>query len=67
MQAATPVADVPHFNGLPLAAAARCLEVFPSDRGLAGVVVTEFNALRDPAGSHARRVLDLLVLPLLAT
>jgi arginase len=53
-----PVADVPHFSGLPFAAAAACLERFLSHPSLAGVVMTEFNALHDPPGAHARHLID---------
>jgi arginase len=53
-----PVAEVPHFDGLPYGKTIECLDVFLAGEGLAGVVITEFNALQDPDGAHARRFLD---------
>jgi arginase len=54
-----PVADVPHFNGMPLGAALSSLGVFCSGL-IAGLVVTEYNALRDPDGTIASRFVEQL-------
>lgn len=60
-----PVGEVPHYEALPYDAALACLDVLLAADGLAGVVVTEFNALKDPDATYARRFLDN-VLPLVA-
>jgi arginase len=52
-----PVADVPHERGLNLQEAADALGVFVSSPRCAGLVVTEFNAERDPDGVHAKRLI----------
>jgi arginase len=56
---ALPVADVPHFGGLGLDEAERCLGVFLEGRA-AALVVTEFNALQDPSGEVAADLVDRL-------
>jgi arginase len=60
-----PVAEVPHFGALPYVAARQCLEVFLRGDRLAAVVITEFNALRDPEATYCRAFLDDFV-PLVA-
>ena len=57
-----PAADVPHRGGLTLAEAAALLSGFFRSGSLAGLVVTEFNPLRDPTGFHARRLVEALAL-----
>jgi arginase len=58
-----PVADVPHFNGMPLAAALASLAVFCTGP-VAGFVLTEYNAARDTDGviaaSFVRKLVPLL-------
>jgi len=56
--------DVPHRPGLPLADAREALEIFLGSDKVTGVVVTEFNAARDPAGVAARTLVDLLIVSL---
>jgi arginase family enzyme len=55
---------VPHRPGLPLADAREALEIFLASDKVTGVVVTEFNAARDPAGVAARTLVDLLIVSL---
>jgi len=56
-----PAVDVPHPGGLDTTSAFAALRVFGESRHCAAVVVTEFNADRDPDGSHAERIGDGLV------
>lgn len=51
-----PVADVPHHNGLGFSQALEALRVFVSSPRFAGLVVTEFNAERDPDGAYAEQL-----------
>jgi arginase len=54
-----PLANFPHFNqGLTLAAAVACLEVFCGSAKLGGVVVTEVNPDHDPDGTQLGRLVD---------
>ena len=59
-----PVADVPHFNGMPLSAALASLAVFCSGP-VAGFVLTEYNATSDADGVVAASFVQKLA-PLLA-
>src|SRR6266540_5464751 len=54
-----PVADVPHYKGMSLGAALASLSVFCSGR-VAGLVLTEYNALRDPDGTVAVHLVERL-------
>lgn len=54
-------ADVPHQGGLDPESALAALKVFVASPACAAVVVTEFNAERDPDGAHAGRLAGLLV------
>jgi arginase len=57
-----PLANFPHFNqGLTLADAVACLEVFCGSAKLGGVVVTEVNPDHDPDGTQLGRLVDGLV------
>jgi arginase len=56
-----PAADVPHYNGLTFREAMTTLRVFLADPCVAGLVLTEFNADRDPDGQLASRLVDGLV------
>ena len=57
-----PLANFPHFNqGLTLADAVACLEVFCGSGKLGGVVVTEVNPDHDPDGTQLGRLVDGLV------
>jgi arginase len=56
-----PAADLHHPRGLDLESAFAALRVFVASPACAAVVVTEFNALRDPDGSHAGRLLHGVV------
>jgi arginase len=57
-----PLANFPHFNqGLTLADALGCLEVFLAGDRLGGVVVTEVNPDHDPDGTQLGRLVDGLV------
>jgi arginase len=57
-----PLANFPHFNqGLALADALGCLEVFLAGDRLGGVVVTEINPDHDPDGTQLGRLVDGLV------
>ena len=51
-----PVADVPHPYGLRFSQALEALRVFVSSPRFAGLVITEFNAERDAAGTCAERL-----------
>jgi arginase len=51
-----PAADVPHPHGLDSDSTFAALRVFVAAPTCAGVVVTEFNAERDPDGSQAQNV-----------
>lgn len=53
-----PAGDVPHSHGLSFADAMSALEVFVVSRKLAGLVITEFNAHRDPEGVLASRLVE---------
>jgi arginase len=54
-----PLANFPHFNqGLTLADAVACLEVFCGSAKLGGVVVTEVNPDHDPDGTQLGRLVD---------
>jgi arginase len=54
-----PLANFPHFNqGLTLADAVACLEVFCGSARLGGVVVTEVNPDHDPDGTQLGRLID---------
>lgn len=53
-------ADVPHAGGLDPESALAALKVFVASPACAAVVVTEFNAERDPDGAHAGRLAHLL-------
>lgn len=55
-----PAADVPHPGGLTLAEASKALRVFVGTPRFAGLVVTEFNAERDPDAALARRLVAIL-------
>ncbi len=55
-----PVADVPHEGGLSFGETIEALPVFVSSRTFAGLVVTEFNAERDPDGTQAQRLVHAL-------
>ncbi len=57
-----PLANFPHFNqGLTLADALACLEVFCGSARLGGLVVTEVNPDHDPDGTQLGRLVDGLV------
>jgi arginase len=54
-----PLANFPHFNqGLTLADAVACLEVFCGGAKLGGLVVTEVNPDHDPDGTQLGRLVD---------
>jgi arginase len=54
-----PLANFPHFGqGLTLAEALACLEVFLAAGNLGGLVVTEVNPDHDPDGSQLPRLVD---------
>lgn len=55
-----PAADLPHRGGLTLAEAETALQVLVATPRFAGLVVTEFNAARDPDRALARRLVELL-------
>ncbi len=54
-------ADVPHPHGLDLDSTFAALRIFASAPQCVGLVVTEFNAERDPEGVHAERLVRGLV------
>jgi arginase len=57
-----PLANFPHFGqGLTLAEALACLEVFCGGAKLGGLVVTEVNPDHDPDGRQVSRLVDGLV------
>jgi arginase len=56
-----PAADLLHPNGLDLESTFAALRVFVTAPTCAGVVVTEFNAEKDPDGAHAERLVQGLV------
>ncbi|UCH09145.1 MAG: arginase family protein [Fidelibacterota bacterium] len=56
-----PAADVPHYNGLSFRDAMTALRIFLADPCVAGLVLTEFNAERDPEGKLARQLVNGLV------
>jgi arginase len=51
-----PVADVPHYNGLTFSETLDILRVFVSSPKFVGLVITEFNAERDPKGIYAEKL-----------
>ncbi len=53
-----PVGDLPHENGLSFDDTIRALDVFVASLKFAGLIITEFNAERDPDGEHARRLVE---------
>ncbi len=53
-----PAADLAHRQGLSFADAMAALRVFLASEKLAGLVITEFNADRDPDGKLAHRFVD---------
>ncbi|HEU4402721.1 MAG TPA: arginase family protein [Candidatus Polarisedimenticolia bacterium] len=56
-----PAADLLHPQALDVVSAFAALKVFAAAPTCAGVVVTEFNAARDPDGRHAERLVGGLV------
>ncbi len=62
----TTAVDVPHRNGLSLAAAGAALEVFLASPRCAGLVVTELNPRLDAAGAAVRELADRLAAALSA-
>ncbi len=55
-----PPADVPHAHGLTFEDVVRVLRILVASPQFAGLVVTEFNAARDPDGVHAARLVHTL-------
>jgi len=55
-----PVADVPHHNGLAFSQAMEALRAFVSSPRFAGLVITEFNADRDPEGAYAEQLVTAI-------
>jgi arginase len=53
-----PAADVPHHHGLGFDEAMSVLDVFIASRKFAALVITEFNADRDPDGTLAVRFVE---------
>lgn len=53
-------ADVPHRYGMKLSDVQEALRIFLRSPDCAGFVITEFNAERDPDGSHSRKLVDLI-------
>jgi arginase len=53
-----PAGDVPHHQGLAFDEAMTALRVFLASPKFAGLVITEFNANRDPEGILARRLVE---------
>jgi arginase len=53
-----PAGDVPHYHGLSFDEAMSALDVFIASRKFAALVITEFNADRDPDGTLAVRFVD---------
>ncbi len=53
-----PAGDVPHYHGLSFDEAMSALDVFIASRKFAALVITEFNADRDPEGTLAVRFVD---------
>jgi arginase len=53
-----PAADLPHHHGLSFDEAMVSLDVFLASRKFAALVITEFNADRDPDGTLAARLVD---------
>jgi arginase len=62
---AFPLANFPHFAGLPLAEVAACLEVFCASPKFAGLIVTEVNPDHDPDAVLLSQLLEVLVQALL--
>ena len=48
-----PVGDVPHYHGLSFDEAMSALKVFVASRKFGALVITKFNADRDPDGTLA--------------
>ncbi|HSG82065.1 MAG TPA: arginase family protein, partial [Gemmatimonadota bacterium] len=55
-----PAGDVPHYQGLGFDEALTALHVFLASPKFAGLVITEFNANRDPEGRLAGRLVEAL-------
>ncbi|MFB3100454.1 MAG: arginase family protein, partial [Gammaproteobacteria bacterium] len=53
-----PAGDLPHYHGLSFDEAMSALDVFIASRKFAALVITEFNADRDPEGTLAVRFVD---------
>ncbi len=53
-----PAGDVPHYHGLSFDEKMSALDVFIASRKFAALVITEFNADRDPEGTLAVRFVD---------
>ncbi len=55
-----PAGDVPHYHGLSFDDAMSALDVFIASRKFTALVITEFNADRDPDGALAVRFVDAI-------
>jgi arginase len=55
-----PAVDFPASGGLSLEEVRQALDVFAAEKNLAALEVAEYNPERDPDGSAARRLVDLL-------
>ena len=53
-----PAGDLPHYHGLSFDEAISALDVFIASPKFTGLVITEFNADRDPDGILARRLVN---------
>lgn len=56
-----PSADLPHPHGLPSSLVTEALKVFWRSTRCEGLIVTEYNAVRDSDGSSTRRLIEMLV------
>ena len=56
-----PAADVLHTGGLAFDEAMDVLKVFVSSTSFAGLIITEFNSVRDPYGRLAQRLVEAVV------
>lgn len=56
-----PAADVLHTGGLAFDEAMDVLKVLASSSSFAGLIITEFNSVRDPDGTLAQRLVDAVV------
>jgi arginase len=56
-----PAADVPHSQGISFDEAMSALDVFITSSKFAALVITEFNAHRDPEGTLAVKIVDAVV------